>query len=78
MDTAPNGWAVLIALIGTLGPIAATIVTYLLTRRGQDPKLDQIHESAVRTEVQVNGKSDKQDQLIAELQAHIEDLTRKP
>lgn len=32
-DANPNGWAVLIALIGMLGTILTTIVTYLLNKR---------------------------------------------
>lgn len=69
MADSTNVWGFLLGVAQVLGPIAATVVTYLLTRRGQDPKLDEIHTA-------VNGKSDKQDQRIAELEAHIEDLKR--
>lgn len=73
LDGQPNGWAVLSTLISALAPIAATIVTYRLTRKGQEGIQDSVgavHET-------VNGKSEAQEQRIAELEAHIEDMHRK-
>lgn len=72
MDGQPNGWAALIELIKTLAPIVAAVAAFLTWRGNQrmEPKIDQTHENT-------NGKSDKQEARIAELEAHIEDIERQ-
>jgi hypothetical protein len=77
----PNGYTVLLALIATLGPMFATVVTYFLTKRdtnrikeetvAQTPKLDTIH-------VLVNGRMTSAQAEIDSLKAQVAALTAKP
>lgn len=76
----PNGWTVLLAVIGILGPILATVTTYLLTKRDtqqikeetvrQTPKLDTIH-------VLVNGRMTAALDEISSLKSEVADLKSK-
>jgi hypothetical protein len=77
----PNQWSVLQTLITTLGPIFATVVTYLLTRKdtkqirqetaAQTPKLEGIH-------VLVNGRMTAALDRIANLESQLASKNTNP